>query len=167
MHNTQMSLFIPPAGMQKSAGTWTPTLATHLTSDVRTANASAFTAIIPIPLPGNSAYRQGACLKSVTLYYKIATADASDFAVAALKKKVLAAHGAAVSGADLSVTLDSNHDTAAKRKAQGDHTLTLTLSTPVFLDAAAACELVITVDCAAGTVFSLFGARASYELRLG
>lgn len=167
MNNTHMSTYIPCSAIQKTAGTWTPTVSGHLTSDVRTAAAAAFTAVIPVPLPSNSEYRAGAKLKSIDVFYKIGTADATDFATAALKKKTLPANAVAVSGADVTVTQDALHDTAAERKAQGEHTMTITLSTPAYIDDNDAYEVVLIVDAAAGTVFTFFGARANYELRLG
>lgn len=167
MNNTHMSQYIPLSAIQKSAGTWTLTVASDVVKDVRTAAAAAFTASLPLPLPANSQYRQGARLKSVDVFYAIATADATDFATVSLKRKTLPPTGTAVSAAEVSLTPDAAHDTAAKRKAQGNHTLTAALTSPVYLDDDAAYELVLVVDCAAGTVFTFYGARANYELRLG
>lgn len=167
MNNTHMSQFIPPASIQKSAGTWTPTVSTDLVGDVRTAADTAFTLVIPVPIPSNSEYRAGCKLKSIDVWFKIATADCDDFATVALKKKTLTADTAAVTGADVTVTIDTGNDTAAERKAQGSHTMTVTLATPVYIDDGEAYELTCVVDAAAGTVFTLYGARANYELRLG
>ena len=38
VRDQQISKFIPPSQIQKSAGTWTPTLASNVASDLRTAN---------------------------------------------------------------------------------------------------------------------------------
>lgn len=167
MNNTHMSQYIPPAGIHKSAGTWTLAVASDVVKDVRTAAAAAFTASIALPLPANSQYRQGARLKSVDVFYSIATADASDFATVSLKRKALPPAVSAVSAAEVTITLDGDHDTAAKRKAQGNHVLTAYLPDPVYLGDNEAYELVLVVDCAAGTVFTFYGARAHFDLRLG
>ena len=61
--DTQMSQFIPPSMMAKSAGTWTPTITANVVSDVRTANASAFNLVIPIVLPSHEVNNTGVRLK--------------------------------------------------------------------------------------------------------
>ena len=71
VNNTQMSTFIPPAMIQKTAGTWTPTIASNLVSDVRGQADGSFTLLVPIPLPSNAAVKAGAKLKSIDLFYKI------------------------------------------------------------------------------------------------
>lgn len=166
MKNTHMSQWIPSSAIQKSAGTWTPTLNTHLVSDVRTAAAATYTLFIHIPLPSNSTYRAGAYLKSIDVYYKVATADLTGFATVALKKMTLPATGNAVTGADVTVTIDTGHDTAAKRYAQGDHTMTVTLSTPVWIDDGDEFVLYCACEGASSSVFTLYGARANFDLKL-
>jgi hypothetical protein len=167
MHNTHMSKFIPPQSIVKTAGTWTPSVAANLPIDVRTAAGAAFTLIIPIPLDMNSTYRAGARLKSIDVWYKILTADATDFATVELEKITLTATGSKPTAAALTgVTIDALHDTAAERKAAGEHTMTVTLNTPEWLDDDEAYALTCVVDAAAGTVFTLYGARANFELRL-
>ena len=166
VNNTHMSLFIPPASIQKTAGSWTPGVVSNIASDVRSAADASFTLIIPLPLPGNSQARAGARLMGVDLYYKIAAAAADDFATVELEKMTLPASGSALAGMAVATTCDAGHDIAAERKAIGDHTLTVTLNTPAYLDDGDAYVLVCTLDAASATVFSLFGARANYELRL-
>lgn len=165
MKNTHMSQWIPPSAIQKSAGTWTPTLSTDLVSDVRTAADTAFNLFIPVPLPSNSEYRAGALLKSIDVYYKVATAALDGFATVALKKMTLPATGTIVSGADVAVTEDAGHDTAAERLAVGDHTMTVTLDTPAYIDDGEEYVLYCALDAAATSVFTLYGARANYEMK--
>jgi hypothetical protein len=161
-----MSEFIPPSMVQKTAGTWTPTLASNVWSDVRTAADASFSLAIPINLMASSDGYRGAYVKSIDVFYKIATAAADDFATVSLEKMALPATGAAPTGAALTVTQDTGHDTAAERKATGDHTMTVTLSTPEWLDNDEALVLTLTVDAAATTVFTLYGARVNYDLSL-
>jgi hypothetical protein len=165
VNNTQMSTFIPPSMIAKTAGTWTPTIGSNVSSDVRTAADGEFTLLVPVPLPSNSAVRAGTKLKSIDLFYKIANA-ADDVATVALDKMSLKASGTALTGAAVVHTLDGGHDTAAKRKAAGEHTMTVTLTTPVYLDNDDHYMLSMVIDAAANTAFTLFGARANYELRL-
>lgn len=167
VNDTHMTHFLFPNDISKTVGTWTPALASSVLSDNRTAGAAAFTLLVPVKLPGNAAGLKGALLKSVDLFYSIATADATDFATVALNAADLpAANGSAVSGAAVTVTLDTAHDTAAKRKAIGDHKMTVTLAEPVWIEAGQVYVLSCVVDAAASTVFKLFGARANYTLRV-
>ena len=166
VHDTKMSVFIPPSAIQKTAGTWAAIIATNLVSEVRSANDSSFTLLIPVVAPSNEAEFKGARLKSVDVFYKIGTAAADDFAMVELEKISLPASGTAASGAAVSTTLDSGHDSAAERKALGDHTMTVTLDSPAWLDDGDAYVLQCVVDAAATTVFSIYGARANFDLRL-
>ena len=163
----EISLWIPPGVIGKSAGTWTPTLASNVWSEVRGAADASFSLAIPIQLFGNAAGLRGCRLKSIDVYYAIGTAAADDFAVVELEKMALGADDTAITGAAVTVTLDAGHDTAAERLAQDtDHVMTVTLSTPEWIDEDEVFVLTLTVDAAAGTVFTIFGARANFQLEL-
>ena len=166
VHLTDICQFIPPSDILKSAGTWTPTVASNLITDVRTAADAAFDLLIPIVLPGSSIAKQGAKLVSIDVWYIIATAAADDFATVELNKVTLAADGTAPTGAAVTTTCDTDHDSAAERKAADEHKMTVTLSTPAFIEDDEAYWLHLNVDAAAGTVFSLVGAQANFTLRL-
>lgn len=166
VHDTQISQFVSPFKVGFSAGTWTPTIASNVPKNVRTAGAAAFTALIPIELPANVAGLKGARLKTIDVWYKILTADATDFATVELEKLALTANTVAITGSAPAITFDSAHDTAAKRKAQAEHMLTVTLTTPVWIGANDVYYLELLVDCAATTVFTLFGTRCNYDLRV-
>lgn len=167
VHDTHMSEFIPPSDFEMSAGTWTMTLASNVTSRDRTAADASFTAMIPIRVPSNASAYKGAQLKSIDVWYAIGTAAADDFATVNLDKMVLGVDDVAPSGAAVTVTLDTGHDTAAERLAvDTDHCMTVTLATPAWVDDGDVFWLQLIVDCAAGTVFKFFGARANYTLRI-
>jgi hypothetical protein len=161
-----MSQFIPPGAAAFSAGTWADAVASNVWCKSRTAADASFTIAIPVLLPSNAAALKGTYLKSIDVWYSIGTAAADDFASVALYADALPASGSAVTAAAVAVTLDAAHDTAAERKAAGDHKLTITLSTPVWIDNNAAYHVELLVDAAATTVFKLFGARANYTLRI-
>lgn len=163
---TDICRFIPPAMIQKTAGTWTPALASDVVADVRTAADASFTLLVPLSLPGSACGLQGAKIRSVDVWYKIATAAADDFATVEIVKMTLGAQGTVVSGTKIETTLDSGHDSAAERKAVETHKMSVSLDSEVFLEVDAALNLVMTVDAAAGTVFSLYGAQVNYTLRL-
>ena len=167
VHDTHMSKFIHPGLFLFSAGTWTPADASNVVKIARGAADAAFNAYIPIPLPSNDSARKGSYLKSIDVYYAIGTAAADDFATVELEKMALGADDTAITGAAVTTTLDAGHDTAAERLAvDTDHVMTVTLATPEWIDDAAAFVLKLVVDCAAGTVFTFFGARANYDLRV-
>ncbi|MCC6147773.1 MAG: hypothetical protein IT308_09420 [Anaerolineaceae bacterium] len=166
VHDTHMSQFIPPAVIAKTAGTWTPSVASNVAKEARTAGDAAFTLIIPIPIPSNASALKGAKLKSIDVWYKIATGAADDFATVTLNQVALPGDADAPAGEEVTVTLDAAHDSAAERKAVADHKMTVTLSTPVWLNDDDAYFLSLVVDAAANTAFTLYGARANYELRV-
>lgn len=166
VHNTDITKFVSPFEIVKSAGTWTPTIASNLVSDVRTAAGAAFTVFIPIDLPGSHVGTQGAKIISIDVWYKIGTAAASDFAVPTLHKTTLSADTVAVAGAAVTVALDAAHDTAAELKAVADHKMTITPAAPFFIQDDEAFFITFAVTAAATTVFTLFGAQINYTLRL-
>jgi hypothetical protein len=172
VNNTHVSQFIAPNQMAASAGTWTMAVASNVWSNNRTAADASFTLFVPIPIPSNSSSLQGAKLKSIELMYSIATADADDItALPTLYKDVLQATAASGSGtlntaASVTTSLDTGHDTAAELKAQDEHRVVITLTTPVFIDNDEAYHVEMTVDAAAGTVFKFFGAIVNYDLRV-
>ena len=167
VNDTHMCKFIFPSAFQHSAGTWTVSEASNLMKSARTANDSSFTTLIPIPLLSNESALKGAKLKSIDIYYAIGTAAADDFATVELEKMTLGADDTAVTGAAVTaVTLDAGHDSAAERLAvDTDHVMTITITTPAFIDDTEAYFVKLVVDCAATTVFTFFGARANYTLR--
>jgi len=164
MNNISFSQFIPPSQVSKSAGTWTPTLASNVLYERRTAADASFSLYIPIRIMGNSVALQGCKLSSVEVIFNITTAAADDFATVELEKCSMSAAGV-VTGAAVTITQDTGNDTAAERKATGTHRMTVTLTTPEWVDNDVYYVLVLTVDAAAGTVFDLYGAIANFTLR--
>lgn len=157
-----MNRMISPADFQISAGTWTLAEGSNLISRIRTAAAAAFTSLIHIPLPQNLNMFNGATLQSIDLWYAIGTADCTDFATVELKRMTMPA-----SGANVTIALDSNHDTNIKRRAiHAGHMLTINLPTPVWVQGSDQYWVKLIVDAAATSIFTFFGARANYTLRL-
>jgi len=167
VNDTHMARFIPPSDFEFSAGTWAPAIASNVVSMDRSAADASFTALIPIRLDGNSSGLKGCRLASIDVWYSIGTAAADDFATVELEKMVLSADDTAPSGSAVATTCDGGHDTAAERLAvDGDHCLTVTLTTPAWVDDGDCYWLQLVVDCAATTVFKFFGARANFTLRV-
>lgn len=163
---TDITKFIPPSKILKTAGTWTPAINSNVISEARSAADASTTLLIPIALDGSNVALQGAKLQSVDVWYKIGTAAADDFATVAASKVTLAADTVAVSGAALTVTIDAAHDTAAERKTVADHKMTITFSSPAFLEDNEAIWISLVIDCAATTVLTIYGAQANFDLRL-
>jgi hypothetical protein len=167
MHNTHMVEWIDPLIVGKSAGTWTPAVASNVVSLNRTAGDASFTLTVPVTAPRNSAYRTGCLLEKLVVYYEIDTAAADDFATVELEKMTFTdtAGVLTTAGEAVDVTLDAPHDTAAERKTDALHAMTVTLDTPAWVDEASHYSLEMIVDAAATTVFKLFGVEAYYTLR--
>jgi len=171
IHNAHFSQFIPPTQIGASAGTWTLAVASNVWSNNRTAADAAFTLCVPVIIPSNSVPLQGAQLKSIEIMYSIATADMDDMASVKLYKDTLQPQAASGSGTlntateITGITLDTGHDTAAERKAQDEHRMVITLTTPVFIDNDEAYHVEIVCDAAAASVFKVFGAIVNYVLR--
>ncbi len=163
-HLTDISQFISPFAYAKTAGTWTPSVESNIPYDVRTAAAASFVLAIPICLPGSSIKLQGAKLVSIDVYYSIETAGTAF--TTTLNLVTMGDHGSGHSGASVPITLDANHNTAAKCYADNDHKLTCSVDAPFFPGNNQALFLCLAVTAAAGTVFANFGAVANFTLRL-
>ena len=167
VQDTHMSKFISPLNFEFSAGTWTPTIASNVVSMVRTQADASFTALIPLQVESNASALKGVKIKSIDVFYAIATAAADDFATVELEKMTLGADDTAITGAAVTGTCDTGHDAAAERKAvDTDHVLTFTITTPAWSDDGDAYVLELIVDCAATTDFIFYGARVNYDLRV-
>ncbi|MFA7407974.1 MAG: hypothetical protein WCY93_09205 [Anaerolineaceae bacterium] len=164
-HLTDISQFISPFAYAKSAGTWTPTLDSGLMLDVRTAAAASFVLGIPICLPGSSIKLQGAKLISIDVYYLIETAAGTAFTTT-LNLATLKPHGSIPTTASVPITLDADHNTAAKCYTVKDHKLTCSIDAPFFPGNNQALYLCLAVTAAASTEFMNVGAVANFTLRL-
>ena len=165
VHDTHMSQFIDPKTFQHSAGTWTDTNAANMWTSVRTAANATWVTKIPIPIPQNSSANKGAKLVSVDIYFVIAT-EAMDAVAAVLYKGTLPADGAAETTAAVTTTYDAGHDAAAERIDIDEHKMTLTITTPAWLDDDDQYYVELSGDGGANGVFSFVGARANFTLRV-
>ena len=166
LNDTDMSQFIPANDITKTAGTWTEGVTGNVYSAARTAGAATFELIIPVRIMANVQAAQGARLKSVDIWHKIATANLSNMSTVQMSKTTGRVHGSAVLGASVPVTLDSSHASSGNRSAQADHKMTISLNSPAWLLRDECYVVYITCSAAATTVFTLYGAQANYELRL-
>jgi len=163
-----MSQFIPPTVCHYVTGTWTDA-AGAVTGTIAKSKAAADqvgVVTVPIMLPSNAGAYKGAYLKTVDVYWEVLTA-ALDAMSAVINKAVLPANGAAFDAVTaLAFSYDTGHDTAPERLTLDQHTMTLTLTTPVWIDDDDIILVQITFDAAATSALTFFGARANYTLRL-
>jgi hypothetical protein len=164
-HDTHYAQFISPFQYQKTAGTWTATLASNTVGDVRTAADAAFDLYIPILIPSNASALKGAMLTSIDVYWRCATAAMDAVATVELEKMTLPANASVVSGAAVTVTVDAANDTTAERLTLASHTMTVTVTTPTWSDDGECYWLYIACDAAATSVWTNWGAVAHFTLR--
>jgi len=167
IHDTALSQYIPPTLFHRVTGTWTwtagqvaDTIAAHVAAADQTCTVN-----IPICIPSNSVANQGAYLTSVEIDYEILTADCDAFS-AVFNKVTRGADTAVAVVAAQTFTYDAGHDTAAERLDVDQHKMTLTLSTPVWVDNDVYFLIELTIDQALTTVVELLGAVANYTLRM-
>ena len=166
VHDTSMSQFIPPEVAQFSAGTWTDAVASNVWSRQKAAADAAAVVKIPIGIPQNSASQKGAYLRSIDIWFKVTTA-ALDSLAATIYKATLPADGAAYAApSSQAFSYDAGHDTAAERIDVDEHKMTLTLTTPFWLDDDDEVYVELAVDGALTSVFDYYGSRANFTLRI-
>ena len=164
-HTSKLTQFIPPASIQKTAGTWTSAIASHVPSEVRTAAAATFDLVIPLALPGSVNGLEGAKITAVDVWYSVVTADLAGMTGVDIYQLALSKDKDAITGAKIATLVDSAHDTSTKRKAQSTHKMTVNITAPAFIKENAAFVLEINAEGAASSVFKLFGAQVHYTLR--
>ena len=168
VNNTHMSQFIPPDACHYVTGTWTDAAGAIAGSIAKSKAAADNTGVvsIPITIPQNSIALQGSKLVSIDVWWECLTA-AMDAVTAAINKMVLPADTAAFAAAVVvAFAYDVGHDTAAERLTLEQHKMTLTPTTPVFLDDDDLIIVQLSMDAAATSAVTFFGARANFTLRV-
>jgi hypothetical protein len=167
VHDTAMSQYIPPTMWHYVTGTWSDA-AGQVTDTIVKKKAAAdntSTVNIPITIPSNSVSGKGAYLKSVEIDFEVLTA-ALDACSAVFNKVTRGADGAVATVAAQTFTYDTGHDSAAERIDVDQHKMTLTLSTPFWLDNDEYALVELTFDAAATSVIDCIGAVANFTERL-
>jgi len=172
VHDTHMSQWIAPNMCSFVTGTWTDA-AGAVTGTVTKAKAAADeTAVIYIPVsaavPSNSSALKGSYITSIDIYWATTTAalDAAG-ATATIDRFVLPVNGAAFPALVAhTFTYDTGNDTAAETDDLDEHSMTLTITTPFWLDNDDVVQVRLTMDAAPTSVIKFHGARVNYTLRL-
>jgi hypothetical protein len=168
VHDTHMARWIPPNLCSFVTGTWSDAAGAVAGTIAKSKAAADNTAVvtIPIALPANSGTRKGSYVKSVEVFWEVLTA-AMDAVTAVINLARFPADGAAFAAVSAQTfTYDAGHDSAAERLTLDQHKMTLTLSTPIWLDDDDALMVQITFDAAATSALTFFGAKVNYTTRL-
>ncbi len=162
----KISTFVAVSKFLHSAGTWTATVASNVWFSRRTAADAAATTHIPLgDVPQRDGSTKGAQLESVEVHFRVGTA-ALDAMEAHVYKATLGADGSLLTVAEVTTTYDTGHDAAAERIDVDEHTMTLTVTTPFYLDDNEALFVEVVYDAAATSVIDEFGAVANWTWRL-
>ena len=167
VHDTHMAQYIPPTLFHVATGTWTLAAGAVAGTIAKHVAAADETSIINVPvvLPSNSIALKGAYLVSIEIDFEILIAACD--ALAAVVNKVTRGVDGEVAVVDAQTfTYDTGHDGASERIDVDQHKMTLTLSTPFWLDNDVYVLVEITADKAATTTMDFLGAVANFDLRL-
>jgi hypothetical protein len=141
------------------SGTWAVTRQGTALYRLRRVAAAAIEVAAFVANPrGRSTALKGFKVTGVRVCYKVTTVAINDLTLTGAFT-VAPATGAAVAAATNlgAVTYDAAHDTAAERKALGDHTLVATFATPVYLSSDLALEILLVIDGTATGVVDIWG----------
>ncbi len=165
VHDTHVSQYIPPTAFHCVTGTYTDaagaiagTIAKH-----RAAAASTGVVTIPIEIPSNSIALKGAKLTTIEIDYELLAAAATS---------VTAALNKVTRGADLAVavveavTITQDLAAAGAAATQDQHKLTVTITTPEWVDNDVYYLLQLSFVCGAVVTVDLLATVANVTLRL-
>lgn len=167
VHDTAVSFWIGYARFTHNSGTWTMTVgpvANTYMSRRTAAAATSITVIQIVPLQNSNASK-GFYLTSVDIWFEYTTAAPTTLD-ALIWKNTLGADTAVLVAAAVPFSYDTGHDTAGERDNVDQHKMTLTLTTPVWIDNDDIYFVELTSVNAASTVLDFYGARINGTLRL-
>ena len=167
VHDTATSFWIDFTEFSHNSGTWTMTVGPVANTYMTRRTAAAATSITRIPLNRimNSVTRKGFYLTSVDIWFEYTTTAPTSLD-ALIWKNTLGADTAVHVAAAVAFSYDTGHDTAGERDNVDQHKMTLSLTTPVWIDNDELFFVELTSVNAAGTVLDFYGAHANGTLRL-
>lgn len=171
VHDPNMSQYIPPTAMMPITGAWTEaagavpgTIAKH-----KAAAAETSVVYVPIPLPSHSGVDasgvpvKGSLIESIEFDYEVLIAACTSV-TAALTKIKRGADGAVAVVSTIAATQDLAAATDAADVDQ--HKLTLTVTTPFYIENDEELVATLTFVAALTTTLDVLGAVANYTARL-
>jgi len=164
-NNTHMSQYIPPTAMHYVTGTWTDAAGAVTDTICKHKAAAAQTAVVnvPIVLPSNSVAQMGAYLETIEFDYELLLAAATSV-TAVLNKVTRGADGAVAVVSVPAITQDLAAAVAAATENQ--HKLTVTLTTPEWIDNDVYFLLEMSLVCGGTVTVDVLGAVANFTLRV-
>ena len=165
VHDTHMQKFIPPTMMHFATGTWSdqPGNVAHTIVKQKAAGAETSTVTIPLAVPGNSSDEKGSKIASVEIDYEILTSAATSI-TATVWKIARGADTAVAVATQVTATQDLAAAVAAASVDQ--HCLTVSITTPEYIDDDDYWFVELACVCAAGTVLEFLGAQVNFTLRV-
>lgn len=161
-----VSTLIPFTKFTHSAGTWTPSVASNIWYNRRTAADAAATTLIPITdIFQRDGALKGTKVNSVDFHFRIVT-GAIDAMEAHIYKGTLAADGTLWTTAEVTTAYDTGHDSAAERIDVDEHKMTMTITTPFYLEENEFLYMEVVWDGSASGVIDEFFAVVNATVRL-
>lgn len=164
VHDTKMQQYIPPTAMHYITGTWADAAGNvaHTIVKQKTAAAETSTVTVPCLVPGNEVDLKGSMINSVEVDYEILTSAATS--ITATVWKIARGIDDAVAVAT-AVTATQDLTAATDAASVDQHRLTITITTPEYIDDDDYWFVELACVCAAGTVLEFLGAQVNYTLR--
>jgi hypothetical protein len=172
VHDTATSFFMTPNMAFHTIGTWTDTVGNvALTYMKRRTGAAATNQLVyPIAIPQNTVAFKGSLLKSIDVWYELATAAMTTLTPVldlATLPPTSAATGTVFGAPTVpAITFDASHNTNALRAAIGKHHMTITVTTPLWLGPNDLYYLDITIVDPGTAVYDDYGIRVNYTFRI-
>ena len=165
VHDTHMSQFIPPTAFHCVTGTytWTAGVVAGTISKHKASNSETTVVNIPIMIPSNSVALKGAKLTSVEVDYEL-TGAAATSVTASMNKITRNVDGTALGVTAVTVTQSPAATGAGGAQLEDQHRLTVTVTTPAWIDHEEYYLLVLTI-VASTAVIELLGAVANFTFR--
>lgn len=168
VHDTHSSFFIPPNAFNYVTGTWADAAGAVANTFGKKASLGDNTATISIPatVMGNSSALKGFLLESIDVWFDITGAAVTALDALVYRQTLPADTASFGAPSSLPFSYDTGHDTAAERDNLDQHKMTLTLTTPIWLDNDDAINVEIIIDGATSSVVQFHGARLNGTIRL-
>ncbi len=167
VHDTQSAVVIPPCDMQFNGGSWSDQVSANQWSRDKSTAADATTVRIPITgLFQNGAGLKGSLVKSIDIWYEVASQAMTSVGATVYKLAVPADTASPGAPSQPTFAYDANHSVAGNRAAIAKHKMTLTFSNPVWLDDDDVLFVELALTAQATSVIKVKEARANFTLRL-
>jgi len=166
-YDTHVHKWHPPTRCHTSLGTWANAAGQVANTIVhkKTANLEDPVFTVPLELPMNDGDARGAYLVSVDVYYELLVAAAT-WLTAFIHRVTTPVNGAGIGAVEaLAFTYDAASD-AAGRVTADQHSMTLSLTTPVWVEDDHVIQVVLAFTCGGAVVIDYIGIRANYSYRL-